>query len=146
MLKGILITSVCRQYSRIVEIVRLHKEVKVSYRQDKAEPLRWQSYVDGVGLKRLVPADHSQVYTTTRLHLGRDCTKDPSLNTKRGEAERRQSPALLDILNLYMSKIGHRNRTSYPAPPLSVNCATGMILPCSPSATSPWCELFWARH
>jgi hypothetical protein len=149
MLKGTLITSVCRQYSRIVERVRLHKGVKVSYRQDKAEPPRWQSYVDGVGLKRLVPADHSQVHATTRWHLGRDCTKaqvTPHLIRREGEAERRQNPALWDILNLCMNKIGHRNRTRNRPPPLSVNYAAGVILPCSPSATSPWCDPFWTRH
>jgi hypothetical protein len=56
-------------------MVRLHKEVKVSYRQDKAEPPRWQSYVDGVGLKWLVPTNHSQVHATTGLHLGKGYTK-----------------------------------------------------------------------
>jgi hypothetical protein len=149
MLRGTLMTSVCRQYSRIVEGVCLHKEVKVSYRHDKAEPSRWQSYVDRVGLERLVPADHSQVHTAARLHRGRDCTKaqvTPHLIRREGTAERRQSPALWDILNICMNEIGHRNHTSNPAPPLSVNCAAGVILHCSPSATSPWCDPFWTRH
>jgi hypothetical protein len=57
------------------ERVRLHKELKVSYRKDKAEPPRQQSYVDQVGLERLVPDDYSQVYAVARLHRGRDCTK-----------------------------------------------------------------------
>jgi hypothetical protein len=68
-------TGVCRWYSRVVERVRLHKELKVSYRQGKAEPPRQQSYVDRVGLERLVPDDHSQVHAAAKLHRGRDCTK-----------------------------------------------------------------------
>ena len=63
-------TGVCRWYSRVVERVRLHKELKVSYRQDKAEPPRQQSYVDRVGLERLVPDDHSQVLAQ------RDCIEE----------------------------------------------------------------------
>jgi hypothetical protein len=77
----------------MVERVRLHKEVKVSYRQNKVEPPRWQSYVDGLGLERLVPADHSQVHAAARLHRGRDYTKaqvTPHLIRREGEAERRQ--------------------------------------------------------
>ncbi|KAH8779346.1 hypothetical protein BGZ57DRAFT_853809 [Hyaloscypha finlandica] len=31
--------------------------------------------LDGVGLERLAPADHSQVHAAARLHRGRDCTK-----------------------------------------------------------------------
>jgi hypothetical protein len=45
-----------------------------------------------------------------------------------------------------MNKIGYRNHTSNPAPPLSLNCAAGVILPCSPGATSPLCDSFWTRH
>ena len=56
----------------------------------------------------------------------------PHLIRREGEAERRQSLALWDILNLCMNEIGHRNHTSNPAPPLSVNCAAGVILPYSP--------------
>jgi hypothetical protein len=95
-----------------------------------------------------VPADHSQVHAA-RLYRGKDCTKaqvTPQLIRRGGRAEHRQSPALWDILNLCMNEIGHRNHTSNPAPPLSVNCAAGVILPCSPSATSPWCNPFWTRH
>jgi hypothetical protein len=66
-------TSVCRQYIRIVERVRLYKGVKD--RQNQAEPPSWQSYIDGMGLERLVPADHSQVHAAARFHRGRDCTK-----------------------------------------------------------------------
>jgi hypothetical protein len=45
----------------------------------------------------------------------------PHLIRREGEAERRQSPSPWDILNLCDL-----------APPLSVNCAAGVILPCSP--------------
>jgi hypothetical protein len=34
MLRGILVTGVCRWYSRVVEKVRLHKELKVSTGQN----------------------------------------------------------------------------------------------------------------
>jgi hypothetical protein len=50
MLRGTLVTGVHRLYSRVVARVRLYKELKVSYRQDKAEPAYRQSYVDGVSL------------------------------------------------------------------------------------------------
>jgi hypothetical protein len=36
-----------------------------------------------------------------------------------------------------MNEIGYRNYTSNPATPLLVNCAASVILPYSPSATSP---------
>jgi hypothetical protein len=64
------VNRVCRWCSRVVERVRLHKELKVSYRQDKAEPPRRQNYVDRVGLERLVPDDHSQV------HAQQDCIEE----------------------------------------------------------------------
>jgi hypothetical protein len=54
MLGDTLVNGVCRRYSRLVERVHIHKELKVSYRQDKAEPPRRQSYIDRVGLDWLV--------------------------------------------------------------------------------------------
>ena len=41
-------TSVRRLYSRVVERVRFYKELKVSYKQSKAEPAQRQSYVDRI--------------------------------------------------------------------------------------------------
>lgn len=80
-------TAFAAGYSRVVERVRLHKELKVSYRQDKAEPPRQQSYVDRAGLELLASDDHSQVHAAARLHRGRDCTKaqlNPSLDARGG--------------------------------------------------------------
>ena len=59
MIRGTLMTSACRQHSRVTERVRLRKEVRVLYGQDKAEPPRRQSYVNRAGLEWLVCLDYS---------------------------------------------------------------------------------------
>jgi hypothetical protein len=62
------VTAFAAGYSRVVERVRLHKELKVSYRQDKAKPPRQQSYVDRAGSEPLALDDYSQVHAVARLH------------------------------------------------------------------------------
>jgi hypothetical protein len=58
MLRGTLATGICWWYSQVAERVRLHKELKVLYRQDKAEPPRQQSYSSGLRIAG-IPADHN---------------------------------------------------------------------------------------
>jgi hypothetical protein len=71
MLRGTLVTGVRRLYSRVVASVRLHKELKASYRQDKAEPAQRQSYVDGVSLEWLVC-----LLAVARFMQRRDCIEE----------------------------------------------------------------------
>jgi hypothetical protein len=72
------LNGVCLWYSRVGERVRLHKELKVLYRQGKAEPPRQQSYVDRVRLERLVPvSDHFLQDYMDIIKLARELIDNP---------------------------------------------------------------------